>query len=499
MASDPQDRAAIPSWLKAMEAFLFQEGGGLTTLAILDLLDAGHPAAAPLAVTWIEGRLNTLLGQLGEEGSLEPWKVLLLGAHQGAWSLYLHNVPTSSSFLEEFPPKTRTAFFSRANFIRLSEGLVALASQPAGRQDLRKALVARLSGHDDSRAKRLREAYPEEYPHETQPSMVREPDPESPYHADSEPTRSIWAISPGGRTAPLWQDWLTNGHLCVGSEESDWDRIPDLSTFPDKEAFYARYREEHWNDKRDALWNVRSLRPGDIILANQGRTRILGVGIVQAPGYVYRPDRGKQRHTVKVAWDPTRTKVLDPPGPRWLSTVHPVSEADYRSWFGAAVTLDQHGPAQPVLEAQEALAEAQGAFDPSSIEDARERVMGSIVRRRGQHAFREALIQRYEGRCLVTGCDVVAVLEAAHIVPYQGEETNHPENGLLLRADIHTLFDLGLLAVDEDFRVVVHSSLHGSSHGVLHGQRLLLPEDPQRLPSLAALATHRTWAGLGEP
>jgi predicted restriction endonuclease len=152
-----------------------------------------------------------------------------------------------------------------------------------------------------------------------------------------------------------------------------------------------------------------------------------------------------------------------------------------------------------VLEAQEALAEVQGAFDPSSIEDARERVMGSIVRRRGQQAFREALIQRYGGRCLVTGCDVVAVLEAAHIVPYQGEETNHPENGLLLRADSHTLFDLGLLAVDEDFRVVVHSSLHGSSHGVLHGQRLLLLDDPQRLPSLAALATHRTWAGLGEP
>lgn len=496
MASDPQDRAAIQSWLNAMEAFLLQEGGGLTTLAILDLLDAGHPAAAPLAVTWIEGRLNTLLGQLGEEGSLEPWEVLLLGANQGAWGLYLHNVPTSSSFLEEFPPKTRTAFFSRANFIRLSEGLVALTSQPAGRQDLRKALVARLSGHDDARAARLREAYPEEYPQETQPSMVREPDSESPYHADSEPPRSIWAITPGGRTAPLWQDWLTHGHLCVGSEESDWDRIPDLSTFPDKEAFYARYREEHWNDKRDALWNVHSLRPGDIILANQGRTRILGVGIVQAPGYVYRPDRGQQRHTAKVAWDPTRAKVLDSPGPRWLYTVHPVSEEDYLSWFGAAATPDQPGPAQPVLEAQEAQAEAQGAFDPSSIEDARERVMGSIVRRRGQQAFREALIQRYEGRCLVTGCDVVAVLEAAHIVPYQGAATNHPENGLLLRADIHTLFDLGLLAVDEDFRVVVHPSMRVTTHGEFHGRPLLLPEDSALWPSRGALAAHLEWSGF---
>lgn len=498
MASDPQDRAVIQSWLSAMETFLLQEGGGLTTLAILDLLDAGHPAAAPLAVTWIEGRLNTLLGQLSEEGSLEPWKVLLQGANQGAWGLYLHNVPTSLSFLEEFPPKTRNAFFNRSNFIRLSVSLADLVSLPAGRAHLRRALVGRLSGPDVARAARLREVYPEEYRHEAEPSMVREPLAESPYTTDSEPSRSIWAISPGGRTAPLWQDWLAQGHLCVGSEESDWDRIPDLSTFPDKDAFYARYREERWNDKRDALWNVRSLRPGDIILANQGRTRILGVGIVQAPGYIYRPDRGQQRHTVKVAWDLTRAKVLDLPGPRWLYTVHPVSEEDFQSWFGSGVPTEQESPAQPILETQEALAVAEGVFDPTSIQDARERVMGSIVRRRGQQAFREALIERYEGRCMVTGCDVVQVLEAAHIVPYKGAETNHPENGLLLRADIHTLFDLGLLAIDEDFRVIVHPTLHGSSHGDLHGQRMLLSDDPQRQPSSVALTAHRAWAGLGQ-
>ena len=46
------------------------------------------------------------------------------------------------------------------------------------------------------------------------------------------------------------------------------------------------------------------------------------------------------------------------------------------------------------------------------------------------------------------GCDVVAVLKATHIMPYRGEETNHPSNGLLLRADLHTLFDVGLLTID---------------------------------------------------
>src|SRR5271155_3471993 len=40
------------------------------------------------------------------------------------------------------------------------------------------------------------------------------------------------------------------------------------------------------------------------------------------------------------------------------------------------------------------------------------------------------------------------LLEAAHISPYRGLQSNHPQNGLLLRADLHSLFDLGMLAVD---------------------------------------------------
>ena len=44
----------------------------------------------------------------------------------------------------------------------------------------------------------------------------------------------------------------------------------------------------------------------------------------------------------------------------------------------------------------------------------------------------------------MTGCDVVQALDAAHISPYLGDQSNHVTNGVLLRADIHTLFDLQL-------------------------------------------------------
>jgi hypothetical protein len=80
-----------------------------------------------------------------------------------------------------------------------------------------------------------------------------------------------------------------------------------------------------------------------------------------------------------------------------------------------------------------------------------------IRERRGQQQFRDALRKRYGDQCLVTGCKLVAVLEAAHIRPYRGEGDNHPENGLLLRSDIHTLFDLDLLGIEpEHLRVDLH-------------------------------------------
>lgn len=80
-----------------------------------------------------------------------------------------------------------------------------------------------------------------------------------------------------------------------------------------------------------------------------------------------------------------------------------------------------------------------------SEEDARQRELRAVFLRRGQEKFRKDLINAYKSRCAVTGCNIVEILEAAHIIPYRGEHTNRCNNGLLLRADIHTLFDLGLL------------------------------------------------------
>ena len=144
-------------------------------------------------------------------------------------------------------------------------------------------------------------------------------------------------------------------------------------------------------------------------------------------------------------------------------------------------------------------------FDPESVEDQRERALRAIRVRRGQPAFRAKLIEAYDRRCAITGCAVEAVLEAAHIYPYRGGPTNHTSNGLLLRTDLHTLFDCGLLAIDPKARtIVVADALQASSYGKFAGKKIREPKDPANGPSRLNLerrfadfeALHRMPSGI---
>jgi len=125
---------------------------------------------------------------------------------------------------------------------------------------------------------------------------------------------------------------------------------------------------------------------------------------------------------------------------------------------------------------------------PADDYDARLRTMRQIVARRGQAAFRAVLLDAYSGRCAVTGCDVPDVLEAAHLRPYRGPDSNDVRNGLLLRADIHTLLDLRMVAFDPDTRTVVLSSqLQGTQYEQLSGLRLADPRIAWQRPATEIL------------
>lgn len=70
------------------------------------------------------------------------------------------------------------------------------------------------------------------------------------------------------------------------------------------------------------------------------------------------------------------------------------------------------------------------------------------VNRIGQSEFRQNLINIWEGRCCISGSITTSALDAAHIAPYRGEKDNDVRNGLLLRADLHRLFDAFLIAIN---------------------------------------------------
>lgn len=115
-------------------------------------------------------------------------------------------------------------------------------------------------------------------------------------------------------------------------------------------------------------------------------------------------------------------------------------------------------------------------------------MLRAIKTRRGQAAFREALFDAYEARCCFTGCKVADVLGAAHISSHS-EETNYQiSNGLLLRTDIHTLFDLHLIAVDQWNKIRVSKRLKDSEYQKLDGKVIELPSKLADHPSRYNLA-----------
>jgi hypothetical protein len=136
-------------------------------------------------------------------------------------------------------------------------------------------------------------------------------------------------------------------------------------------------------------------------------------------------------------------------------------------------------------------------FDPDTGKAGRNQIIENVIRRRGHPAFRQQLLAAYEHRCAITGFDAIDTLEAAYIVPFRGKFTQHPSNGLLLRADLHTLFDLGKIAIDtRTMSVILSDDLGETSYRILAGRPLRFPKDQEQRPSTEALDLHRQLSGF---
>jgi putative restriction endonuclease len=115
--------------------------------------------------------------------------------------------------------------------------------------------------------------------------------------------------------------------------------------------------------------------------------------------------------------------------------------------------------------------------------------------RLGQGSFQAAVLDAYGRRCAVTGEKVVPALEAAHIRAYGDGGEHRVDNGLLLRRDVHALFDRGYITVTPDLGVMVSQRLrtdfdNGADYLALHGSRLRHTSNQNDAPNPEFLDWH---------
>ena len=130
--------------------------------------------------------------------------------------------------------------------------------------------------------------------------------------------------------------------------------------------------------------------------------------------------------------------------------------------------------------------EAQGEDVNTPVAEAKK---AAQERRPRQDAFRQALFLAYEGRCALTGCDAEPALEAAHVADWRSE--NDAGAGILLRADLHRLFDAGLLVIGRGYTVAAVPPWYRA----LQGTRLRLPKNRLHWPRLHGVGSGDSGSG----
>ena len=149
--------------------------------------------------------------------------------------------------------------------------------------------------------------------------------------------------------------------------------------------------------------------------------------------------------------------------------------------------------------------QSQPARQDIAAEAARKRMYGEpvLVRPRlGQGTFRVLVTDTYKRRCAVTGEKALPVIQAAHIRPVKQGGEHRIDNGLLLRSDVHALFDCGYVTVTPDYQFQVSRRLkddfdNGEHYFQFQGMKIWLPPRSDDRPSREFLEWHADAVFLG--
>lgn len=226
--------------------------------------------------------------------------------------------------------------------------------------------------------------------------------------------------------------------------------------------------------------NFRQIQKGDLIWVHF----VLPIGEIRAVGRAatnpYRKDDWDS-WAIKIRWDRKKSAALlvrpiqiNQRNLSGASTPSARSEKSIRHWLQGKSTVEEKKIAKAVS------------------------FRNQMVRQReGQQRFSQSLLRAYNHTCAVTGCQVKEVLEGAHIRSVAGGGNHSVINGIVLRADIHSLFDRGLITVDNHYRIMVSELITDRIYKQLNGKLLKRPESRQNWPSKEFLALHRAAFLLG--
>lgn len=112
--------------------------------------------------------------------------------------------------------------------------------------------------------------------------------------------------------------------------------------------------------------------------------------------------------------------------------------------------------------------------------------------RLGQSEFKGKLLKVYNNKCCISGESIPELLEAAHIQPYKSINSNHIQNGLILRVDLHRLYDNDLIYIDEKFIIHISSLLSTTDYQKYHLKNISLPDNICNYPAAEALRSRNS-------
>ena len=265
--------------------------------------------------------------------------------------------------------------------------------------------------------------------------------------------------------------------------------------------FIHKDHPEHWGIARDAgFWDMTShhkIELGDTVYFWQASGSLVSQCTATTAAYPIEStdrqpwdDTGTRTYKARFEFDclsedpaqqPRWQELRDQWGynyyPRLRSFTVPAEENVLAQYFTSRPVADPYRDAEREAELKRL------GFDNRTYS------MRSIAQRQGQQAFRNRLLAAYGRQCAVTGTTAVSVLEAAHIARYLGPQSHRTDNGILLRADIHTLFDLHQLTVTPDYVVRVDPRFE-DTYDEFDGIDLDLPDKASERPVPQLLHAH---------